>query len=264
MDHADGARRLADLALEPARLGAFDTDPSPESVALRAHVADCPTCRRELQQWRATWGLLATLDRDAGDRPVASDVLRAKTLAAVAAAAADAAPGRPADQSVVVLPKPRAHWQRTSWLVAAAALVVAVGAAGFGLDRAAQLERVRTETAGLGAATTAMSQVLATDVHWTTSLRTADGAADGTVAWTADQIVVIADLPSLPAGARYRCWVDQAGARTSIGSMAMTGSTGYWSAPMDGWGQLMATGAQFGVSIVSADGSSTSVLVGTL
>ena len=273
MDHAEAAPRVADLALEPARLAAFDTDMSPEGIALRAHVAGCPACGIELRTWRSTWALLVDDDHAAVDRMEAPGSLRAETLAAIAAdsgASSGATSGATRSASIVapppvMVPSARTRWRRMPWLLAAAALVIAIGAAGLGLDRAAQLDRVRGENAGLGAATIAMSRVLATDTHWTTSLRTADGRADGTVAWTADQIVVVAaDLPSLPSGGSYRCWVEQAGVRTSIGAMAVSGSTGFWSAPMDGWGPLMAKGAQFGVSILSADGSSTPVLVGTL
>jgi hypothetical protein len=256
MDHADATARLADLALEPARLAALDTDDSAEATSLRAHIAGCRRCASEREAWTATWSAMTIGGQEPDDAPTAPASLRMSTLAAVAAEVRGAAeatrvPGR-------------SRWRAAPWLVAAAALVIAVGAAGVGLDRTSQLDRVRAETAGLARATTALGQVLAEKIHWTTSLNAADGRAAGTVAWTAESIVVVADLPSLPAGGSYRCWVEQNGVRTPIGAMALSGSTGYWSAPMDGWGPLMGPGARFGVSIISADGSSTPVLSGTI
>lgn len=255
MDHAEAFRQLADRALEPALLAAVDTDPSPGAAALRIHVAACDACATELAAWRRSWSAIA--QREAGDEVgvAVPPALRARLLDAVAAE-----------------PRPRGRAAGTSrmrriapWLAAAAALILAVGAAGLGLSGMREADRIRAEHAGLIATTAALGDVLADPDHWVSGLRAVEGTAEGAVAWTDDQVVVVAyGLPALATGQAYRCWVEQDGVRTSIGPMSMSGSTGYWAGSTTGWQDLFSPGGQFGVSIVSEAGGSTPVLLGSL
>lgn len=284
MHHAEAKERLADLALEPARLAGLELDLSPDAAALHAHLAACPACAADLEAWRRTWrqvraafpeeagGIAAALDGDAG--PItAPGSLRARTLAAVAAdagmgrggertstAAAHVAPGaRSAPKASAVRGR---RW--LPWLAAAAALVIAVGAGTLAWSRSAELDQARSETAALAASTATLDRVLAAPVHWVTTLRASDGSAAGTVAWTPTELAVVTTaLPGPSAGEVYRCWVERDGVRTPVGAMSFSGSTGHWAGPMDGWADAFAPGATFGVSLVSADGS-TPVLVGQL
>jgi hypothetical protein len=158
------------------------------------------------------------------------------------------------------------HRRWMPWIAAAAALVIALGAGSLAWTRTRDLDRAQTQNAGLTATMASLDRVLATPVHWTTTLRTPDGTAGGTVAWTASEIAVITSvLPAPPSGRSYRCWVERDGVRTPIGPMWFSGSTGYWAGDMGGWADLLSPGARFGVSVIPGDGGpGTPVLVGTL
>ncbi len=288
MQHAESVERLADLALEPGRLARLESDGSPEMVALRSHLASCDRCATELAGWRRTWaqiGLARSAPGESGDvaRAVpgasgspengaeflpAPESLRSATRAAIDAERDSPAQGqsgpsirRPAD------PAPRAAARRPSapWLGVAAALVVALGAGTLALNRSAELDRVRAENVALASTTATLDRVLATPIHWVVTLRAPDATAGGTVAWTTSEIAVITTAVPPPAkGQSYRCWVERDGVRTPVGPMSFSGSTGYWAGPMDGWGDLLSPGAQFGVSLMSEDGRATPVLTGSL
>jgi len=66
MDHAEARERLADALLAP-RDGGLESalaDPSATGVELRAHLAACAPCSRELDALRAIGALLATAAPD--------------------------------------------------------------------------------------------------------------------------------------------------------------------------------------------------------
>jgi hypothetical protein len=196
-------------------------------------------------------------------------------MSAIAAAALEDAPAADGSASLVA-PAPfpdevaRARGRalaRWAWLAAAAALIVALGAGGLAWVRTSELDRSRAETAALASVTATFDHVLATPTHWVTPLRTADGAPGGTLAWSADEVVVVTSALAQPApGEVYRCWVERDGTRTPVGSMSFSGSTAYWAGSMTGWGGAFAPGATFGVSLVPASGGGDSppVLVGSL
>jgi hypothetical protein len=288
MQHAEAQERLSDLALEPVRLARLGGDPSPEAGALRAHLAECRQCSDDLAGWHRTWALVgAALEAPgaagsgAGDGTTSemSEMLRApaslrgRTLARIAAQGdARGEPVLPAGSSALTGPRatgsPRGmrsrRWVRG--LAMAAALVIALGAGSVGWVQTHDLDRARAENAGLTATMASLDRVLATPDHWTVTLRTPDGTAGGSVAWSGSEIAVITiALPSPTGGQSYRCWVERDGVRTPIGPMWFSGSTGYWAGPTDGWAALLAPGARLGVSLVPADGGpDTPVLVGTI
>lgn len=262
MDHAEAHEQLADLALEPARLRALERDGSPEAAPLRAHIATCATCGAEAAAWLLTWESFADArasgavpDRDVLKVPLA---LRAQVVASIAPPAPASAP--------TPLPGPRRLPRRLPWLAMAAALVVAIGAGSLAWVRTGELDRARAEAAELSAVTAAMDHVLASPVHWITPLQTADGAPGGTLAWSATEIVVVTSaLPMPEPGQVYRCWVEQGGARTTVGAMDFTGGTGYWAGSMSGWVGLLAPGSRFGVSLVPATGGEGApMLIGSI
>jgi anti-sigma-K factor RskA len=112
-------------------LGKLDAD---EAAAFEAHLAGCPDCRRQLEEFRSLPELLA-----AATPPIPlPDPLRDRTLAAVrqAAARAEPAPAPAAEAPAPAAPAPvlpRRPWWRRRWLVvavAAAALVAALAVPG--------------------------------------------------------------------------------------------------------------------------------------
>jgi hypothetical protein len=254
VDHAEASAQLADRALEPRLLATIDSDSSPGAAALRAHIAACDACAAELAAWRRTWSAM----RDRGPDEVAGaalpPALRTRVLGAVAAE-----PRRAGRVEAV------SRWRRTApWLAVAAAVVLAIGAVGLGLSGLREAERTRAENAGLVATTAALSDVLADPDHWVTGLEAVDGSAEGAVAWTDDEVVVVAyGLPALGPGQSYRCWVEQDGARTPIGPMSMSGSTGYWWGSTEGWRDLLGSGGRFGVSVAAEGAEPVPVLVGS-
>jgi hypothetical protein len=294
MHHAEAHERLADLALEPGRLARLDDDRSPEAAALRTHLAACERCATDLAGWRRTWAEVGravgggTAPAAEARRPAAHDwvgpdldpsrapeSLRARTMAAIAAEGrSPGAPGQPVSPpSQPALPirlsssgPARIHSPRwLPWLAAAAALLIAVGAGTLGLVRSSELDQARAQGAELTAVASTLNRVLADPEHWTATLRAADGTVGGTLAWSSSDMVVIATgLPTPGARQGYRCWVEQDGVRTPIGSMSFSGSTGYWAGGMTGWTGALASGARFGVSLVPDGGEGTPVLIGEL
>lgn len=146
-----------------------------------------------------------------------------------------------------------------------AAIVVAVVGGSVGLTGNGEVTRLRAETARLEAVAATFDRVLAAPQHWSLTLRTADGAPAGTMAWSAAEIVVVTTgLPAPGDGQAYRCWVEINGTRTPMGAMSYAGSTGYWVGSMYQWSETIGPGARYGVSLVSEGGPATPVLVGTL
>jgi hypothetical protein len=302
MQHAEAVERLADLALEPGRLARLEDDPSPEARALRTHLAGCERCAADLGIWRRTWALAGVVLAEAGSaaaaaagtfRSVPEELrapasLRSRTLSLIAAegrpridlprpspttSGSVATAARPARESPpaadLAVPgagrgAPGPRWTR--WVAMAAALAIALGAGSLAWTRTRDLDRAQTENAGLTTTMATLDRVLATPVHWVVTLRTPDGVAGGTVAWSGAEIAVITTAVPSPSGAdSYRCWVERDGVRTPIGPMWFSGSTGYWAGPIDGWAALLAPGARIGVSLVpTGGGPATPVLVGTL
>ena len=296
MQHVEVNSLLADLALEPNRLARLDDDRSPDVVALRTHLAECQLCGADLESWRRTWAIVgAELQGDeVPDHLRAPAALRSKTLAMIAAVgrssdrsqrltAMGGSPemGGSQEASLPVLPAEPApngrqgasasrRWMHRGrwmpWMAVAAALVISLGAGSLAWSRTHDLDSARKENLRLTATAATLDRVLATPAHRVVTLWTPDGMAGGTVAWSGSEIAVITTaLPSPSVGQSYRCWIERDGVRTPIGPMWLSGSTGYWAGPIDGFAGLLSPGARLGVSPVpGGDGPPAPLLVGTL
>ena len=302
MDHSEARDRLLDLALEPARLRAFDRQSDLVAPELRAHLAGCAECRAELESWRATVaaldtavstaptigaapaGSLRNLSVDADAAGVAlPQRLRARTLAAARArpalepAARESAAPEPVDSernnspvaAMAAARRLRGAMNAGTWLAIAAALVVVVAGAALVVDRTQQLDSARTEAAALGTVTASLDRILQDPDHKVASLTTSTGASAGSVSWSVSQgsVVVLAEaLQSPPPGHVYRCWIEQGATRVAVGEMQFSSSIAYWAGSVDSWSVAFAPGSRFGMSLESIGGgtSGTPVLVGSL
>ena len=286
MEHAEAHERLADLALEPARLAELDREESDDAVAIRRHVAGCEACIADLAAYRRAWSelgdaLTPRAGSGAGDPGTGAGVLRApaalrdRVLAAVADGGpsplavlprgiAEAVSGGPA--SVPAGGRQLRTPARLPWLAVAAALVVAIGAGSLAWSAQSSLDRARADTAKLASVAATLDRVFADPVHWVTPLRTTDGGPGGTLVWSDTDLVVFSTaLPKPGPGLAYGCWIERDGARTPIGSIEFAGDTGYWVGSMRGWTDAFASGSLFGVSLNPVGGGAgTPVLLGTL
>jgi hypothetical protein len=260
MDHRDALDLIADLALEPARLAGLSTDQAPEAARLREHLAACDACSAEL----ATWELLADAVRDGlADRrlereapeaaPAAarepSPIVRERTLEAVSAVATGRSPNPAGSPG-------RRPFARVGWLVAAAAVVIAVASSALAVRQSDELDGLRSQVSGLRDVAGAVDRILANPGHAVATLRSADGTAAGTIAWSSTEIVVVTTgLVPPPADEHYRCWVENAGQRTPIGRMQFAGATGYWAGELGSYGAIVTADSRFGVSVEPPPGN---------
>ena len=271
MDHAEAREQLLDRALEPARLRSLDEDTSPESAELRAHLATCPACRAELAAWRGTLAALDVAvgaDLAAGDIPATSlgtlagsggDVtppsgLRARTLAA-------AVTRTPSSVDRVQAPRRSIRWP--AWLAVAAVLVVLLGGAVI-VDRSGQLDRAKADAAALAGVTATLDRILQDPGHQVALLTSPAGTPAGSVSWSSSDesvVVLTTALESPPSGQIYRCWIERNGASVAVGEMQFSGSTAYWAGSLASWGDTVAPGGRFWVSLEPIAGNSKGTLV---
>lgn len=264
MDHAEAHERLADLALEPADL---DLSGTAEGIdPLRSHIHGCATCRTDLAAWRTTHDAiddaLVTADGDRGrladlaaEPPIVSPASLRAAIARIpessegaAGAASWAAGDRRLDAPT------RFGWRRAAALVAAVGVLV-VGVALL-RDQSARLDAAQAETRELASVTAVLGRVLSDPGHHVVSLASADGTANGSVAWSGHDLAVMTRaLERPPAGQTYRCWIERDGVRSPVGEMWFTGDLAYWTGSLDDWATIsLDDGGRFGVSLEPAPG----------
>jgi len=224
MDHAEARERLADALLAPrdGGLEAALADPSATGVELRAHLAACAPCSRELDALRAIGALLATA---APDSLAAPPSLRERVMAAVGET------GAPAAAPIPLRPR-----RRLLPLVAAmAAVVVLVAGLAGGLALVGQRQEADRQVAELGDLMAATQAILADPAFVRIDLAGPGGSGSVLIGSSSGRLVAFSStLPALPAGLRYECFIERGGVRTWIGWMHWSGDLAYWSGPVSG------------------------------
>lgn len=289
MDHAEAHERIADLALEPRRVIDLETDPTPEALALLAHVRSCTACQADLDAWRRTHeAVLATASlaepaTAAGSDPAGRpDVLTpdgpSQPPASLREAVA-AIPGhslRPLEDDARqplawAASAARPAGRRTGWRLPALAAVLVIGlVVGLGAvvaDQVGRADVARHQVDQLVGLSKSVDRVLRDADHTAISLVGLDGEPAGTAAWSSAEIVVMSTALTPPGvGAEYRCWVEHDGQRTPIGAMRFADGVAYWSGPLDRYDDLPFEGGRLGVSleVTGQPGTGAPVLLGEL
>lgn len=248
MDHAAAHERIADLLLEPARLAGLDRSADPDDIALREHLATCPSCRSDLESWRRLGRAVGqALPSDAAAatevvEPIdAPPSLRARVIGAVHDAAQDGAAHEGGVRAPVSLETrrvgavERGARRLAPWLGVAASLIVIVGASWITLDQASLRGRAEAEATALTNIVAAVDRVLAAP-HKIVELRHPDGVSAGSISWSRhDWVVLTTALTEPAADQRYKCWLVEADRSVLVGQMFFAGGTAYWIGSLDEW-----------------------------
>jgi hypothetical protein len=266
MDHLEVREQLELAATEPAGIDRLMAGDTPLAAAIAAHLAGCSSCTDELDRLRRA----AIIIGDAV-RTTPPPELRERTLAFVrevgrirdATPEAAPAPVTPLAAAVPVAVSaataPAGFGRGLAWIGAiAAAVLIAVAATAFMLDRQFGERLAASEAASAGLANVTATTVALSSAADAEQVRLA-GADDrwGRVVYSADkgELAVIAKGLTEPAGDReYRCWVEIDGQRTPVGKMFFGGDLAYWAGPVETVGDLP-EGSTFGVSLVDTAGS---------
>ncbi|MEW5992375.1 MAG: anti-sigma factor, partial [Chloroflexota bacterium] len=138
-----------------------------------------------------------------------------------------------------------------------AVLAVAVVGAAALLDQSARLGAADGQIALLEGMTASLDRVLSDPDHVTIELRTADGTAAGTLAWSSHDLVVLTTALEQPAPDRvFRCWIERDGKRSPVGQMWFAGDTAFWNGALSEWATIsLDAGGTFGVSLEPAEGA---------
>jgi hypothetical protein len=243
VEHAEAHELIADLAVEAGALDRLAVSARSTDVALRRHIEGCPRCRAAIGSWQRL-------------QAATSDALAGTSAADVARIAA------PADlrRRVMVEPEQGHSWtfrrlRVSRWALAgAAALVLALAAAGGAAllgERADRLATAEHNVAALTKALATSDRVLADPERHVLALQTTAGGARGTLAWTRHDLVVMATGLAPPAGDRvYRCWTESNGAEAPVGRMNYVSGQAFWSGSLDGWASIdLGPGSRFLVSL---------------
>ena len=240
MDHAEAHERIADLALEPAWLANLGEPGTAEQRALGEHTSSCGRCRAELAEWRKLHTVLGDAlpaERREQLEPILPPVdVRVRVLAA-----ATAEPGASRPVAAVPLRRRLGMPSVRAMLAAAAsvALIAALVAAALVRDQSTRLDQSTLERMWLADTVSAMSRILATPDHHLVSLRTADGMAGGTIAWSQRDLVVLSrSLPAPAAGQIYRCWLNYEGDEIAVGRMWFVNGNAFWAASTADWAMI--------------------------
>jgi hypothetical protein len=266
MDHDEVREQLELAATEPAGIDRLMAGDTPLAAAIAAHLAGCPSCTDELDRLRRA----AIIIGDAV-RTTPPPELRERTLAFVREvgrireAAPEAAPAHVAAAAgalpvaVSAATAPAGFGRGLAWVGAiAAAVLIAVAATTFVLDRQFGERLAASEAASAGLANVTAKTVALSSQADAEQVRLA-GTDDrwGRVVYSADEgeLAVVASGLIEPAGDReYRCWVEIDGERTPVGKMFFGGDLAFWAGPVETVSDLP-PGSKFGVSLVDTAGS---------
>lgn len=197
-----------------------------EAAAVRTHLASCPDCQRELQQFDGVVDALATAPAPAPPPPN----LRARLLEEIRVAPGVGLPpvlpssiGRVAPPTVVAVPR----WAVWSLAAAAAILIVSVTALAILLTGAREeRDDARTASTYLAAYLSAGGQVV--------KLNDATGDGDyyghGSLVTAPDlpPLVIVGGCSPTTKDRAYRVWVARSGDRTRVGELEVSGDGDGW------------------------------------
>jgi anti-sigma factor RsiW len=293
MDHDASREQLELAALEPGGIDRLMAGDTATAQAVAAHLAGCPACSDELTRLTRASRLIAAVIAEA---PPAD--LRERTLAGIRALGRprrlESSAGMPLVAGVGVgslLASPtsfptteptatgtaaasRSGRRRVpGWVAAiAAAIVLSVATTSIVVGwRVDQRLAEQADTIGvLEEITTATLRVTAeAGARHVVLKSTSDPMLDGSLVFspsTAELVVIATGLTAPPAGQEFRCWLERAGTRTSVGRMFFSDDIAYWIGPVPAVSGV-SSDATFGVSLVDASGApigSSPILVGGL
>ena len=288
MDHLEVRETLELAAVEPGgldRLMAGDTGPS---SAVAGHLAGCEACTTELERLGRAVPLLRDVVRttpapDLRDRTLAyvREHGRVRALAVEPVVAAAGSTGSPASSPDPAVPVP-AEPDRASvggsgrpsplpWVAAIAAAVL-LSVVATSLLLGGRFEQQERAIAGLQAVTAATIAVTTEPDSARVALAGAGGStATGSLLFsprTTELVVVARGLERPADGREFRCWLEIAGERQSVGRMFFAGDLAYWVGDTPAVAGLPAgTEVTFGVSLVDLGAPSLDadpVIVGRL
>lgn len=208
-------------------LGAFAldaVDPA-EALLVEAHLATCPRCRNEVREHREVASLLAYAGTSAPEGMW--DRLAATLEGAPPAPAAPALLMRARQAASSAYELPRRRGPRIAKLVAAAAVVVALGAGGLQVQRTLRSQDDQIDSAVqalitdssrsrlLGEAAAAALADGARQVHLVTPDRRP--IADAVILASGDGYLLDKGAPSLPRDRTYQLWAVTGGQKLSLG-----------------------------------------------
>ncbi|HEY8239396.1 MAG TPA: anti-sigma factor [Candidatus Limnocylindrales bacterium] len=266
MDHAAAHERIEDLILEPGRLAALADSIEPDDVALREHLAGCPTCSADLDGWERLQARLTEALPHSADAAAAAVVpvelppsLRARVISAARSDARARSGRRTGDPAQATLRIARLRSRRAvaTWVGLAASLVVLVGATIITVDQVARRSTAEAEARAISAALSAVDRVLAVPDHRISELRTQGGVSAGSVSWSRHDWVVLTTALAKPSSdQRYRCWLENGDSSVAIGEMDFVGDTAFWVASLNEWATWeLGPTTKFVVTLEPADGS---------
>jgi hypothetical protein len=246
MDHAAAHERIEDLILEPARLTALADSNEPDDVALREHLAGCPTCSADLDGWeRLQARLTEALPRSADAAAAAVGTvelppsLRARVISAARSAGgsdSQAAGDGSSAPAPIGIARVRARRAVATWVGLAASLVILAGTTIITVDQVARRATAESEARALSAALAAVDRILAAPEPRIRELRTPSGESAGSVSWSRhDWVVLTTALAKPSADQHYRCWLENGDSNVAVGEMEFVGDTAYWVATLDEW-----------------------------
>ncbi len=270
ISHAEAIDRIGDAATERHGIERLMAEPSTDSD-LRAHIASCDACQREVRAWQTTTMALmlaapasvADADHPADDGVIVADIestpvlptdVRERVLSSVQSrgiqrGAAQPPPSVPVPVAVVVTPaafppaapQPAASTRRPvrfRWLALAAAAVLVVFVAGALLGAPLGLVHGNEPADRLRTALAASGRILEQPDHRQAALVDADGTAVGSVLIDGQNgdIVVLSNGGDDTGGtsAAYHCYLIRGDSpRTWLGVMVGEAGTSFWAGRVD-------------------------------